>query len=189
MSEGTGWDGLLGYQLCKSYNSGSLLYEYLFGARFRLFRLGFQDDSRACTAVHHNYGRCREAQVAHAPNLLDGRLRCEPFPVYGTFASVRINGEVADLKSSEVLEEVAALRGRDAKVAESGFDDDPGAGDLVPLDRDTEPWVVGAPPSDADQKIRSACGCELRIQMRNSFSNLVTACAFEPVEIDHDDVA
>src|SRR5208337_1155211 len=44
-----------------------------------------------------------------------------------------IHGEITDLEGGQILEEMAALRGSDSKVAESGFDDYAGAADLVPL--------------------------------------------------------
>ncbi len=60
-----------------------------------------------------------EAQVANAAVFLDGGLLSQPFPIDESLPGVGIHGEVADLKGGEVLEEVAALRGRDAEIAET----------------------------------------------------------------------
>ena len=86
---------------------------------FPLRSLRFEDHAFAGLAVHQHHQRRGELQVTDAAVLLDGRLRGEPFPIDEAFAGVGIDGEVANLEGGQVLEEVAALRRDDAKVAEA----------------------------------------------------------------------
>src|SRR6266511_3027483 len=99
----------------------------------------FQDHSLAAAAADgYREGRC-EAEMAHSSGLLHGRLLSQPGPVHQAFAEVGIDGEIGDAEGREVLEEVAALRGSDAKVAEARLDDDARPGDLLPCDGNAEP--------------------------------------------------
>ena len=114
---------------------------------------GLEDRSLAGAAVHYYSDRFRELQVADAALLFHGRLFGQPLPIDGAFAGIGIHGEVSDLEGGQILEEMAALRGSDAEIAESGFDDHARAGDFVPLDRNAQPGFGRSPAAYADQQI------------------------------------
>ena len=80
--------------------------------------------------------------MAHTPLFFDRRLRIQPLPIHETFACIRIHGEIADLKGSKVLEEMAALGRGYAKIAEAGFHDDTRPGNFVPLDWNAQPRII-----------------------------------------------
>ncbi len=50
-----------------------------------------------------------ESQVADAAVFLDCRLCRQPLPIDEALTCIGIDGEIADLKGSEVLEKMAAL--------------------------------------------------------------------------------
>jgi hypothetical protein len=108
----------------------------------RHLRLGFEDHTLACPAIHYNPQRLRELKVSHASLLFCGSLFGEPLPVEGAFSGIRIHGEISNLKSSQVLEKVATLRGCHAEIPKASFDNDARAGDFVPLDRNAKPGIV-----------------------------------------------
>src|SRR5664280_2430872 len=72
--------------------------------------IGFEDHTFAGLAVHHHHKWRRELQVADAAVLLDRRLFSQPLPIDEALACIGVDGEVANLKRGEVLEEVTALR-------------------------------------------------------------------------------
>src|SRR5579859_769618 len=94
--------------------------------------------------------------MADAALLFHCGMISEPTPVEKAFSGVGVHREVADLERSEVLEEVAALRGGHAKVAEAGFHDGARSGNFVPLDRYAQPGIVRSPAPHSDQQIRAA---------------------------------
>ncbi len=96
-----------------------------------------------------------KAEVAYASLFFLRRVVSKPLPIDRTFPRIRIHREVADLECHQVLKEMAPLRRNHAEVAESGFDDDAGSGNLIPLDGNPQPWVVGAESPDTDEQLRS----------------------------------
>src|SRR5271165_1595368 len=96
--------------------------------------------------------------MANASSFGLGGLIGQPIPVDAAFTCVWVYGEIADLKCSEILEKMAALRRGDAKITEAGFDDHTRAGNFIPLDRNTKPRIVRSPAADADQQIRTILG-------------------------------
>src|SRR5208337_657665 len=127
--------------------------------------------------------------MPHAAPLLDRRCGTQPLPVYEAFPGIWIDREVSHLEGSKVLEEVAALRGGYAKVAESRLHDHTSSRNLVPFDRDSEPGIVRSPASHSDQQIRGRTFAQLRIKVGHPFSHLLAAGALEAVKVDHYDVA
>src|SRR5205807_8136468 len=119
------------------------------------------------------------AQMPHAAVFINRLLIAEPLPIDRAFTRVGIHGEVSDLKCGQVLEEMTALRGRDAEVAEAGFDDGAGSGDFVPLDGDPEPGIVRSPAADSDQQIRSVLRAQHGIEVGHGPGYLLAATAFE----------
>ena len=117
--------------------------------RFRCFWL--EDHALTGSAVHDYAKRGGKLQMADAALLFNRGLLGEPLPVDGAFAGVGVDGEVSDLERGQVLEEMAALRGRDAEVVEAGLVDGASARNFVPLDRDAEPGIVRTPSADSDQ--------------------------------------
>jgi len=108
-------------------------------------RLRLEDNTLAGFAVHDHAHGCTEAQMADASVFVYGRLLAQPLPVDRTFPGIRIDCEVADLKSGEVLEEMAALRRCNAKISETRFDNDARAGNFVPLYGNAEPGIIRSP--------------------------------------------
>ena len=89
-----------------------------------LLAFGFDDHAATGLAVHQDEQRRFEAQVADASVGFKRGLRAQPRPIDEPLAGIAVDGEVADLEGDQVLEEVAALRGGDAQVAEPALDDD-----------------------------------------------------------------
>src|ERR1035437_7937440 len=114
-------------------------------------KVGFKDHALAGLAVHHHHKWRRELQVADAALLLDYRLRSQPLPIDESLTGIGVDGEVANLKGGEVLEEMTALRRNHAQVAESRLDNHPCSGDLVPGHRNSEPGVRRSPAAHSDQ--------------------------------------
>src|SRR5258706_3420168 len=83
---------------------------------------------------------------------------------------------------------MAALRRHDAKVAESGFDNDACAGDFVPLHGNAEPGIVRPPASDSNQQIGSALGIQQAIEVGDRLRDFLAAAALEALRIDDHDV-
>src|ERR1700724_2212924 len=96
-------------------------------------------------------------------------LRPQPLPVHKSLSGVRVHREVPDLKRRKILEEMAALRWRDAQVARSRLYDHPGSGDLIPCNRDSEPGVVRPPTTHPDEQIGCAVLAQLTIEVGNTF--------------------
>src|SRR5580698_9419797 len=94
-------------------------------------------------------------EMPHAAVFFQRRLMGEPIPIDGAFASIRVDGEISHLECSQVLEEVAALRWGYEEIAKACFDDRACSGDLIPLDRNAEPWIVRSPTSNSDEQVRS----------------------------------
>jgi len=126
--------------------------------------------------------------VADAAVFLNCRRVRQPLPIDEPFSGIGIHSEVAHLECSEVLEEVAALRGRNAKIAEAGFNDHAGSGDLVPFDRDAEPGFGRSPTTHADQEIGPALSAELRVQVGDAASDFFAAGALEAMKVDNDHI-
>src|SRR5581483_7141852 len=117
--------------------------------------------------------------MPHATALLDRGLRGQPGPVQEPLAGVGIHGEVSDLKSGEVLEEVAALRGRNAKVAKARLHDYARSGNLVPGHRYAEPRVGRSPASHADEEVGLVVLGQLCVDARHRLGHLAAARAVE----------
>src|SRR5262249_44675718 len=139
-------------------------------------------------AIHDHVQRLRELQVTDASLLFDCGLIREPLPIDGAFAGVGIHREISDLKCSEILKEVASLRGRDAEVAEAILDDGTGPRDFVPFDRNAEPWVIRSPASDADEEVGTIFLSERGIEMGHGAGNFLAATALESLRVDDNDV-
>ena len=101
-----------------------------------------EDHSSAGAAVHNYADGVVEVKMPDASFFGHRRLVSQPIPIDRAFARFRIHREIADLKRGQILEEMAALRRGDAKIAEPRFNDHTRAGDFVPLDRNTEPRIV-----------------------------------------------
>src|SRR5262249_53384603 len=71
---------------------------------------------------HHPQGRL-ELQVPYATVFLQRRRLRQPVPIDKAFPCIGIHGEIPNLKSGEVLKEMATLRRRDTEIPESGFHD------------------------------------------------------------------
>ena len=102
-------------------------------------------------AIHHDFQGTVEADVAHKLRFLNGRHAVEDGLLQHTIASIGVDGEVADTKGGEVLEEMGALRGVDMIVLQTGLDDDAGSGDMRPLDGNAQPVVAGAPAARTNE--------------------------------------
>src|ERR1019366_1932632 len=100
------------------------------GSRRILARFRLEDDALAGAAVHDHADGIVEVKMTHAAVLAQRSLAAQPVPIDGAFAGVWIHGEVTDLKGSEILEEMAALRWGDAEIAESGLNNHARAGDF-----------------------------------------------------------
>jgi hypothetical protein len=105
--------------------------------------------------------------------------------VHTTFTEIGIDGEIAHLKRSEILKEMAALRRRHAKIAEARFDDHARAGDFVPLHRNAEPGFIRAPPAYADQEVGEIFVCKLGVEVGHLACRFLTVAAFKVLRIDH----
>src|SRR5438270_12337142 len=118
---------------CKERRSKLSLYTRLVVRKEWVdFRL--EDHALAVASIHDYHQRRFKVKMAHTAVFFDSRLRAEPLPIHKTFARVGIDGEIADLECGEILEEVSALRGCYAEVAEAGLNDDTGSENLVPFD-------------------------------------------------------
>src|SRR5208282_2565166 len=104
-------------------------------------------------AVHHDADRFRKLQMADTALLFHRRLFRQPLPVDGAFAGVWIHGEVTDLKGSEILKEMAALRWGDAKIAEPRFYNHARTGDFIPFDWNAQPRFGRPPAPHPNQEI------------------------------------
>ncbi len=76
--------------------------------------------------IHHDFQGTVEADVAHKLRFLNGRHTIEDGLLQHTIASVGVDGEVADTKGGEVLEEVGALRRVDMIVLQASLNNDTG---------------------------------------------------------------
>ena len=88
-------------------------------------------------AIHHDFQGTVEADVAHKLRFLNGRHAVEDGLLQHTIASIGVDGEVADTKGGEVLEEVGALRRVDMIVLQASLNNDTSGRDMGPLDGDT----------------------------------------------------
>ena len=95
-----------------------------------------------------------QADVADVLCLLDGGQLCEDFLTIDAVATEGVDGQVADAKGGEVLEEVGALAWVNLKAVESCLHDDLRGTDLRPLDGNAQPGVAAAPSPGADEQIR-----------------------------------
>src|SRR5579871_7004536 len=93
--------------------------------------------------------------MPHASFFLGRRLLGKPLPIDGSFARVRVHGEVSDLECGQVLEKMAALRWSHAEVAESRFHDRTRSRDFIPFHRDSKPRIVRSPAPDTNQQVRA----------------------------------
>ena len=75
--------------------------------------------------------------MAHKLRFLNGKHTIEDGLLQHTIASVGVDGEVADTKGGEVLEEMGALRGVDMIVLQASLNNDTSGRDMGPLDGDT----------------------------------------------------
>ena len=123
--------------------------------------------------------------MADTALLFYGWLFGQPLPIYGAFAGVGIYGEVTDLKGSEILEEMAALRWGDAKIAESGLNNRPRAGDFIPFYGDAEPGFGRSPAAYADQEIGAVLLVETAIELSYGGGYFLAAAALEALRIDY----
>src|ERR1035438_6232437 len=80
---------------------------------------------------------------------------------------------------------MAALRGSDSKIAESGFYDYARAGDFVPFDGDAQPRFGRSPAAHADQKVGAVRFVELAIEPGYCSGNFLAATALEALRIDY----
>src|SRR5580698_7257134 len=85
----------------------------------RRFRL--EDHASSDLTIHRHLQRFIEPEMANAILLFDRKLADQPFPIDEALAGVGIHREIADLESRQILKKMAALRGRNPKVAEPGF--------------------------------------------------------------------
>src|SRR6202034_4223620 len=87
----------------------------------RVFPYRLEDYSLAGSAVHDDSQRRVESHMADTSVFIHGWLLAQPLPINRAFSGIWIDREVADLESGKVLEEMAALRRRNAKISEAGF--------------------------------------------------------------------
>src|SRR5438094_7889001 len=99
------------------------------------------DHARVRPPVERDVEGLFEAQMPHDLGFRNGRLSGEPRPVDEPFADVGVDGEVADVAGGEVLEEMTALRRRDAEIGESGLEDLARARNLIPRHRNDEQLI------------------------------------------------
>ena len=104
-------------------------------------------------AIHHDFQGTVEADVAHKLGFLNGRHTIEDGLLQHTIASIGVDGEVADTKGGEVLEEMGALRGVYMIVLQASLNNDTSGRDMGPLDGDAQPIVAGAPTSWTDEDV------------------------------------
>src|SRR6516225_3864030 len=126
--------------------------------------------------------------MPHASLLFDSGLLGEPLPIKGSFAGVGIYREVSDLEGAQVLKEMASLRWRHPKVAESGLDDRACAGDFVPIDRNPHPRIVRSPAPDSDQQVRTVFCAQNSVEARHGVGDLTAAAALKALRIDDHDI-
>ena len=124
-------------------------------------------------------------QVADTTLLFRGCLLHQPLPIDRAFAGVWIHRKVTDLKGGQILEEMAALRWGDSKIAESGFDNHAGAGDFIPFDRNTQPGFSRSPASNSDQQIRPVLLVEAAIELSDGLGHFLAAAPLKALRIDH----
>ena len=91
-----------------------------------------------------------EADMADVGGFLDGGEVVEDFLTIDAVASVGVDGEVADAKGGEVLEEVGALRGVNLEAIQASLYDDLCRADLRPLDGNAKPRVAASPTARAN---------------------------------------
>src|SRR5271169_3149297 len=82
-------------------------------------RLGLENHALAVLTVHHHGERCVEVQQAYATELFEALLCSQPLPIDKAFAGIGVHREVSDLECRQILKEVAPLRRRHPKIAES----------------------------------------------------------------------
>src|SRR3981081_191923 len=83
---------------------------------------------------------------------------------------------------------MAALRGSNAKIAESRLNNHARAGDFIPFDRNAEPRFVRSPAPYPDQQIGPVLPVEQAIEVSNRPGHFLAATAFEALRIDHYDI-
>jgi len=81
-----------------------------------------------------------------------------------------------------------ALRRINLHVLESGLDNYFCAGDLIPLHRDTKPWIKRAPAADADQKVGLMLGDKAFIEIHDFIGGIAAFCPLEVLHIHEHDV-
>ena len=91
-----------------------------------------------------------ETDVADMGGFLDGGEVVEDFLTIDAVASEGVDGEVADAKGGEVLEEVGALRGVNLEAIQACLHDDLCRADLRPLDGNAKPRVGTSPTARAN---------------------------------------
>src|SRR5438445_5596987 len=148
-----------------------------------------RDNARVRAPVERDVEGLFEAQMRHELGFRNGRLSGEPRPVDEPFADVGVDGEVADVAGGEVLEEMAALRRRDAEIGEPGLDDRARARNLIPSHRNAEQRVGRSPPADADEQVTTSRRQQIGVALRDYVRDLVRARAIEPVHVDDHHVA
>ena len=124
-------------------------------------------------------------QMADAAVFFYCRLGTEPLPIHKALSGIGIHRKVTDLECGKVLEEVATLRGRHTKVAESGLNDYACPRNLVPGNRDAEPRIIRAPAADSNQQIRDSLFTQLGVVESNLLGHFLTAGTFKSPEIDY----
>ena len=123
------------------------------------------------------------------PSSCNAGSAVQPLPIDKAIPGVWIHGEIANLKCGKVLEEVAALRRGDAKIAEAGLDDHARTGNLVPRDWNAEPRFVRSPSTYADQHVWPELSRELGVEGRDTLRHLVAARPLKAMEVDGNDIA
>src|SRR4029077_2174510 len=127
--------------------------------------------------------------MANAALYFHDGLRPQPLPVHKPLSGIRIHREVPDLKRRKILEEMAAVRWRDAQVTQSRLYDHPGSGDLIPCNWDSEPWVVRPPTTNPDEQIWCAVLAQPPIEVGNALDRVLAARAFKQIGVYYHHVA
>ena len=109
-----------------------------------------EDDGFFFAAIDFDGEGRGKADVADVFCFLDGGEVVEDFLTIDAIASEGVDGEVADAKGGEVLEEVGALRGVNLEAIQASLHDDLCRADLRPLDGNAEPRVAASPTARAD---------------------------------------
>ena len=109
-----------------------------------------QHDCFLLAAIDLDGQRGWQADVADMLCLLHGGQCVEDFLPVDAVTSEGVDGEVADAKRGEVLEEVGALAGVHLEAVQPCLHDDLGSTDVAPLDGYAEPRVAASPTAGAD---------------------------------------